>query len=124
MHSSRFAAAAALSFASSVPITAQPATQTILVWSYGYSPRPIYLRADQPVTLTFVNRSGSSHDFVARSFFANSRILSGDVMGGMVDFRGGETKAVRLIPRAGRYRVHCSHFFHKQLGMSDAIIVN
>ena len=82
------------------------------------------MRAGQPVTLTFVNRSGSSHDFVARAFFASSRILSGDVMGGMVDLRGGETRSVRLIPRAGSYSVHCSHFFHKQLGMSDRIIVN
>jgi plastocyanin len=124
MNVPRLAAATALSLAFSAPLPAQPAGQTILVWSYGFSPRPIYLRAGQPVTLTFVNRSGSSHDFVARTFFANSRVLSGDVMGGEVDFRGGETKAVRLIPRAGRYSVHCSHFFHKQLGMSDQIIVS
>jgi plastocyanin len=120
----RLAAAAALSLAFSAPLPAQPAGQTILLWSYGYSPRPIYLRAGKPVTLTFVNRSGSSHDFVARSFFSNSRILSGDVMGGMVDLRGGETRSVRLIPRAGTYKAHCSHFFHKQLGMSDQIIVS
>ena len=120
----RFAAATALSMALSAPAPAQPAGQTILVWSFGFSPHPIYLRAGQPVTLTFVNRSGSSHDFVARTFFANSRILSGDVMEGMVDLRGGETKSVRLIPRMGRYGAHCSHFFHKQLGMTDQIIVN
>jgi plastocyanin len=120
---SRLAAVAALSLAFGAPLPAQPAGQTILVWSYGFSPRPIHLRAGQPVTLTFVNRSGSSHDFVARSFFASSRILSGDVMDGMVDLRGGETKSVRLIPRAGTYGAHCSHFFHKQLGMSDEIIV-
>jgi plastocyanin len=119
----RHAAVAALPVAFSTPLPAQPADQTILVWSYGYSPRPISLRAGQPVTLTFVNRSGSSHDFVARSFFANSRILSGDAMGGMVDLRGGQTKSVRLIPRAGRYSVHCSHFLHKQFGMSDVIVV-
>ena len=29
-----------------------------------------------------------------------------------------------LIPRAGLYHAHCSHFFHKQLGMSDQIIVD
>ena len=120
----RFAAATALSLALSAPAPAQPASQTILVWSYGFSPQPIYLRAGQPVTLTFVNRSGSSHDFVAHSFFAYSRILSGDVKEGEVDLRGGETKSVRLIPRAGSYGAHCSHFFHKQLGMTDRIIVN
>jgi plastocyanin len=124
MNVPRLAAAAALSLAFSAPLPAQPAGQTILVWSFGFSPRPIYLRAGQPVTLTFVNRSGSSHDFVARTFFGDSRILSGDVKEGEVELRGGETKAVRLIPRAGRYGVHCSHFFHKQLGMSDQIIVS
>jgi plastocyanin len=28
-----------------------------------------------------------------------------------------------LIPRAGTYHAHCSHFMHKQLGMSDTIVV-
>jgi plastocyanin len=124
MNIPRLAAAAALSLMLGAQAPAQPSGQTILVWSYGFSPRPIYLRAGQPVTLTFVNRSGSSHDFVAHSFFANSRILSGDAREGEIDLRGGETKTVRLIPRAGRYNAHCSHFFHKQLGMSDEIIVN
>ena len=123
MLSLRLTALAALPLALSAPAPAQPAAQTILVWSYGYTPRPIYLRAGQPVTLTFVNRSGNSHDFVARSFFANSRMLSGDAREGEIDLRGGETKTVRLIPRAGTYSAHCSHFFHKQLGMSDQIIV-
>ena len=121
---SRFAAIAALSLALGAPVTAQPAGQTIIMWSFGFSPKPLLLAAGRPVTLTFVNRSGSSHDFVARTFFANSRILAGDVMEGMVDLRGGETKSVRLIPRAGSYSAHCSHFFHKQFGMSDVIIVN
>jgi plastocyanin len=124
MSFSPLVAAAALSLTLGVPLPAQPAAQTILLWSYGYSPRPIYLRAGQPVTLTFVNRSGSSHDFVARRFFANSRVLAGDAIGGMVELRGGESKSIRLIPRAGTYKAHCSHFFHKQLGMSDTIIVN
>ena len=119
----RLASVAALSMAFSASVAAQPSTQTILLWSYGYSPRPIHLRAGQPVTLTFVNRSGNSHDFVARSFFANSRIVAGDVMEGMIDLRGGETKSVRLIPSAGTYKAHCSHFFHKQLGMTDVIVV-
>ena len=121
---SRFAIIGALSLAFSSPAVAQPARQTILLWNFGYSPNPIYLTAGRPVTLTFVNRSRSSHDFVAGSFFANSRIISGDVMGGMVDLRGGEAKSVTLVPRAGSYAVHCSHFLHKQFGMSDRIIVS
>ena len=120
----RLAAAALLSLAFAPSAPAQPPGQVIVVWSFGFSPNPIRLAAGRPVTLTFVNRSGSSHDFVATTFFANSRILGGDVMQGMVDLRGRESKTIRLIPRAGTYQAHCSHFFHKQLGMADTIIVS
>jgi plastocyanin len=121
---SRFAAVAALSLAFSAPIAAQSAGQTILVWSYGFSPQPLQLEAGRPVTLTFVNRSGSSHDFTAKTFFATSRIIRGDAANGEVELAPHETKSVTLIPQRGRYGAHCSHFFHKQLGMSDQIFVN
>ena len=120
---SRFAAVAALSLAFNAPIAAQSPGPTILVWSYGFSPQPLQLAADQPVTLTFVNRSGSSHDFTAKTFFATSRIVRGDARDGEVELAPHETKSVTLIPRRGRYSAHCSHFFHKQLGMSDQIFV-
>lgn len=120
----RLAATAALSLALSAPIAAQPAGgPTILVWSFGFSPRPIQLAAGREVTLTFVNRSGSSHDFTAKTFFATSRILRGDAAEGEVELKPYETKTVTLVPRAGSYGAHCSHFFHKQMGMSDRIIV-
>src|SRR5689334_21748188 len=62
MLASRVAAIAALSFISASPVAAQPAAVTVNVWSFGFAPAPIYLRAGQQVTLIFVNRSGSSHD--------------------------------------------------------------
>ena len=34
------------------------------------------------------------------------------------------TRSITLVPRAGSYGAHCSHFFHKQLGMSDQILVD
>lgn len=120
----RFAAAAALSFVLGAPIAAQPAGRTILVWSFGFSPRPLQLAAGRPVTLTFVNRSGSSHDFTAKDFFASSRILAGDAADGEVELKPYETKTVTLVPRAGAYSAHCSHFMHSMLGMSDRIIVS
>lgn len=106
------------------PIAAQPAAQTILVWSYGFSPHPIHLAAGRRVTLYFVNRSGSGHDFTAGQFFTSSIIVSGDARGGEVELGPHETKRVTLIPRAGSYSAHCSHFFHKQMGMSDEIVVD
>lgn len=120
---SRLAAVAALSLAAVSPAPAQPAAQVIQVWSYGFAPGPLYLTAGKPVTLTFQNRSGSSHDFTAKGFFAASQILSGDAAEGEVELAPHETKTIRLIPRAGTYHAHCSHFFHKQLGMSDMIVV-
>ena len=124
MLASRVAAIAALSLISASPVAAEPAAVTVNVWSFGFAPAPIYLRAGQTVTLTFVNRSGSSHDFTAHEFFMNSRIIGGDAREGEVELRGHETKSVTLVPRAGTYHAHCSHFFHKQLGMHDEIIVN
>lgn len=120
----RPAAVAALSLMVSAAALAQPAGQTILVWSFGFSPHPIHLAAGLPVTLTFVNRSGSSHDFTARTFFASSTITGGDARDGEVELGPRETKSVTLIPRAGTYHAHCSHFFHKQMGMEDEIVVD
>jgi plastocyanin len=121
----RLAAAVALSLALvSAGDAQQPAGQTILVWSYGFSPHPIRLAAGQPVTLTFVNRSGSGHDFSARSFFANSTITAGAAPSGEIELAPHQTRTITLVPRAGTYHAHCSHFFHKQLGMSDQIIVS
>lgn len=121
---SRLAAAAVLSLASFTPAAAQPAMQTITVWSFGFAPKPIHLRAGAPVTLNFVNRSGSSHDFTAKGFFRRARIMSGDAAEGEVELRPYEHKTVTLVPVAGTYKAHCSHFFHKQMGMQDLIVVD
>jgi plastocyanin len=119
----RPAAAAAFSLLLSTAAAAQPAGQTIVVWSYGFSPHPIHLAAGRPVTLTFVNRSGSGHDFTAHQFFANSSISAGDARDGEIELAPHETKSVTLVPRAGTYHAHCGHFLHKQMGMSDEIVV-
>jgi len=123
MITTRIAAVAGLSLVFSVPTAAQHSGQTILLWSFGFAPKPIRLAAGQPVTLTFENRSGSSHDFTAPSFFASSRITAGAAPDGEIELRAHETKSITLIPRVGTYKAHCSHFFHETLGMSDAIIV-
>jgi plastocyanin len=126
MSLSRLAAAAVLSILAASPASTQPALQsvTVTVWSFGFAPRPIHLAAGRPVTLVFVNRSGSGHDFTAGAFFAASSISAGAATGGEIELGPHETKSVTLIPRAGVYPAHCSHFFHKQLGMNDEIIVN
>ena len=124
MRFSRFAAAAALSlgFASAVP--AQPAQFVIDVYSFGFAPRPIQLAAGRPVTMIFTNRSGSGHDFTAPGFFQHAQILAGGPVTDEVELRPHETRSVTLIPARGTYQAHCSHFLHKQMGMTDTIIVN
>ena len=120
----RLSSIAALSLALAAPVAAQPAGQTILVYSFGFSPRPLHLAAGRPVTLTFVNRSGSGHDFTAKTFFGNSRILAGDARGGEIELAPRQTRSVTLVPRAGSYKVHCTHFLHATMGMTDQIIVD
>ena len=104
------------------PATAQP-VHTVTLYSHGYAPEVLQLAAGRPVTLTFVNRAGKSHDFIARRFFRSARILSGPVVNGEVDLRGGQVARVTLVPAAGRYPVHCGYPFHKLLGMRGTIIV-
>jgi plastocyanin len=124
----RLAAAAALTIANPGSIAAQPAAAPgellVTVWSYGFAPHPIHLAAGRPVTLTFTNRSGSGHDFTAGEFFRNAHILSGPGASGEIELRPHQSRTVTLVPRAGSYPAHCSHFFHQQLGMSDRIIVD
>ena len=124
MLSFRLAVAAALALAIAAAAGAEPARITVDVWSFGFGPKPIQLRSGQPVTLAFVNRSGSSHDFTAPGFFQHATITAGSAREDEIELRPHETKVVTLVPRRGTYQAHCSHFLHKQMGMSDTIIVN
>jgi plastocyanin len=126
MFRARLAAAVALPFAFVAPAAAQSGVpaQTIQVWSFGFAPHPIHLAAGQPVTLAFVNQSGGGHDFTAKEFFASSRITAGAAPDGEIELRGHETKTITLVPRAGTYKAHCSHFMHSTFGMTDEIVVN
>ena len=100
-----------------------PPVLTIALYSHGYAPNPIRLRAGQSVTLNFVNRAGKGHDFTAPRFFGSARLMAGPPQGGVVDLAPGASARVTLVPARGTYKVHCSHFFHKQLGMRGTIIV-
>lgn len=100
-----------------------PAEQMIQLSSYAYAPSPIRLVAGKPVTLTFVNVSGKGHDFSAKEFFASSRITTGSVLNGKIDLGAHESKSITLIPVAGTFKVHCSHFMHDSMGMHTEVVV-
>jgi plastocyanin len=106
------------------PAAAQPAQLVVRVWSFAFAPSPIHLTAGKSVTLTFVNQSGSSHDFSAPGFFKHARITAGAAPDNEIELGPHETRTLTLIPAAGTYHAHCSHFLHKQMGMSDLIIVD
>ena len=104
---------------------APASVQTINVANFSsFFPKLIELVAGRPVTLTFVNQSGSGHDFASKEFFASSTIMAGAAPGGKIELSGHETKSITLIPRAGTYEAHCSHFLHASMGMTDQIIVS
>lgn len=119
----RLAAAVAI-LVGAHPVSAQTPVRHIELKSYSYNPAPIHLKAGQAVTLHFMNQAGKAHDFTARRFFASARIVSGQAAGGEVELAAGKSAAVTLIPAPGRYKVHCSHLIHKQLGMATEIIVD
>ena len=113
----------ALALGLGAPAAAQPAAQTIQLYSFGYTPKAIRLAAGRPVTLNFVNTSGGGHNFSAPSFFANARITAGSAPNGVVEVGKRQSQSITLIPRAGSYKVRCTHFLHKQMGMTGRILV-
>ena len=113
----------ATALAMAMPAAAQAPVQVVQLYSFSYTPTVIHLAAGKPVTLTFTNRSRDRHDFTAKSFFARSRIVAGNVSGGEIDLKGGQSRSVTLVPAAGTYKVHCGHFLHKQFGMTGTIVV-
>ena len=123
---SRLALAILLSVVAFAPTTAQPSGSalTIDIANFSFSPKPIHLVAGKPVTLTLANRAGGGHDFTAKEFFAASTITAGAAPGGKIELEGHETKTITLIPRAGTYQAHCSHFLHASMGMTDEIVAN
>jgi plastocyanin len=124
MLASRLAAVVALTFVPIAPAAAQPAVQTIDVQSFSFAPKPIHLAAGKPVTLALVNHAGGGHDFTAPEFFANSTITAGQAPNGKIALPAHATRTITLIPRAGTYKAHCSHFLHSSFGMTNTIVVD
>ena len=114
----------ALLLAAASPAMASPyATQRIDLANFRFMPRQVELTANRPVTLVLSNTSGSGHDFTAPEFFASSRIIAGAAPGGKIGMPTRATRSITLVPRAGTYRLHCSHFLHSSFGMTGMIVV-
>ena len=118
-----YALVAALVLAAPAPAARPTNVVPIQLYSYGYAPSPIVLRAGVPVTLIFQNVSGSGHTFKAPAFFAASKMVSGMTMQGEVHVMAHKSMSVTVVPARGTYPVHCSHFMHDQLGIHSVIYV-
>ncbi|UKK85471.1 cupredoxin domain-containing protein [Sphingopyxis sp. BSN-002] len=115
----------------SVPVTAAetPARVTVTLANFSFTPADLHLHAGQTVTIHFVNEGSGGHDFTAPEFFAaaamdaanRTRVEGGK---GRVSLGKGESSDVTLTPKAGTYKVHCSHFGHSTLGMTGKVIVD
>lgn len=99
-------------------------TYSVRLYSYGYQPTPIVLRAGRQATIVFNNTAGIGHEFKAPAFFAASKIVSGPISeDGAVELKPHQSASVTLVPARGTFHVHCGHFMHKQLGMQALIYV-
>lgn len=110
------------------PATPQaPAVFNVQLSNFKYAPRTIVLDHGRSYLLRLYNASDGGHDFTAPGFFRAATIAPADrrwVAGGEVEAPPGQLREIRLTaPSAGRYKVICTHRFHKVLGMSGTIIV-
>ena len=60
-------------------------------------------------------------------FFAAARVREADqglIYKGAIELSGHQGKDVALIPRAGRYKLRCTHTMHAMFGMKGEIVVD
>jgi len=102
-------------------------TVEVRLSNFDYAPETIHLRAGQPVVLHLVNVAGGGHNFSAPQFFAAANVRAQDraaIHGGAVEVASHASLDVALVPAAGRYKLKCTHTFHKMFGMSGDIVVD
>ena len=94
--------------------------------SFAFAPASLRLGAGRPVILHLVNTGRGSHNFSAPEFFAAATIRGADrgvLDKGAVEVRGRSAKDIALVPRAGHYKLRCTHTFHSAFGMTGKIAV-
>jgi uncharacterized cupredoxin-like copper-binding protein len=95
--------------------------------NFKFTPRTLVLDHGRAYVLRLSNASNGGHDFSAPAFFAAAAIAPNDrrwVVDGEVEVPPGQTREIRLTaPAAGRYKLRCTHTFHKAFGMSGTITV-
>jgi uncharacterized cupredoxin-like copper-binding protein len=127
----RFALTAAASLAAVLaPASAQtpvPERVPVALSSFAFTPSVIKLVHDRRYVLELTNSSNGGHDFSAPAFFAAAQVDPADrsrIGKHGVEVGSGQTVSIALTaPKAGRYKLRCSHFLHSTMGMTGEIIV-
>jgi uncharacterized cupredoxin-like copper-binding protein len=105
----------------------QASQVTVTLSSFQFDPATVHLHAGQPVVLHLVNGGSGGHNFSAPEFFAASQIRAQDqnlIRKGAVELSGHESKDIGVVPRAGTYKLHCTHTLHSAFGMKGEIVVD
>lgn len=111
------------------PVAPQaPAVIGVQLANFSFTPKTIVLDHGHSYVLRLVNVADGGHDFTAPEFFAASAIATSDrplVAEGEIEVPPGQIREIHLTApgAAGKYRLKCSHSFHKMFGMSGSIIV-
>ena len=122
-------AAPLIALAAIAPATAQeprPATVTVTMENFKFTPPAVQLKAGVPAVLHLVNTASGGHSFSAPQFFAAARIAPASqalVHGGIVEVPKHSAVDIDLTPAAGEYPLKCSHTLHSAFGMKGTIIV-
>lgn len=100
---------------------------TVQLSNFKFNPATIHLKHGVAYDLRLQNLASGGHNFAAQEFFAGAQIKADDrakVDGGKVALNGGQTIDLHFFsPRAGTYKVHCTHFMHSAFGMTGEIVV-
>ena len=104
-----------------------PAAFNVQLSSFKFTPKTIMLDRGRRYVLRLYNASDDGHNFVSPSFFRAAAIAPSDrrwVRDGEVEVPPGQVREISLTaPGPGRYKVRCTHSFHKLLGMRGTILV-
>ena len=110
------------------PAIAQPAPViTVQMSNFKFAPSTIVLDHGRSYVLHLANIASGGHDFTAAEFFRAANVAPADrryISDGEVEVPPGRAIDIHLTaPAAGRYKLKCSHSFHKMFGMSGSIVV-
>jgi uncharacterized cupredoxin-like copper-binding protein len=128
MRNSRLLALSLLAVTGSPAVAQAPTTIQVQLANFSFTPKKIVLDHGHSYVLRLTNVASGGHDFTAKEFFSASAVAPDDralVAEGEVEVPSGQVREIHLTApaKAGRYRLKCSHTFHKMFGMSGEIVV-